>query len=104
MNHTTGRSDVLSAIFEAAQPRDEIIRVRVTPAEKDEIRVYCNRIGTRSATLAYQLVIAHVQSNGSPAERRRPEANKKPLPPRRPRMFPGSQSGYGGAQMRRSSL
>ncbi|CUI07851.1 hypothetical protein BN2497_10479 [Janthinobacterium sp. CG23_2] len=99
-NLTTGRADILNKLLDNA--RTEIIRVRVSPEQKEDFAAYCTSIGTRSATLAYQLVVAQMTgANVAPQPPRRREAERRPLAPKQqPRMFPGSRSGRGGAQMR----
>ena len=104
-NHTTGRADILDRMF--AELRTEIIRVRVSRTQKSSIASHAAKLGTRSATLAYELLMAEVnETNVAPAMPRRPEAKHRPLaqPQKRSNMFPGLRPGRGGVMTRRLSL
>lgn len=69
--------------------RSEIIRVRVTPDQKEQFAAYSASIGMRSATAAYKLAMnamsAHVRPRPSGAQ----GAIRRPLRPSRTRMCPG---------------
>ncbi|UOD28757.1 hypothetical protein INH39_25450 [Massilia violaceinigra] len=103
-NQTPGYADILSNLLDSA--RTEIIRVRVSPTQKADFAAHSAALGTRSATLAYQLVVAQMsETNGAPQRQRRREAERRPLTQKKqPRMFPGSRSGRGGAVMRPSRV
>lgn len=102
-NQPAGRADILNKLLDSA--RTEIIRVRVSPAEKAEFAAHSASLGTRSATLAYQLVVAQMsETNGAPQRPRRREAERRPLVPKKPCMFPGARPGRGGAVMRPSRV
>lgn len=97
-----GRADILNKLIDSA--RTEIIRVRVSPKQKAKFAAHSASLGTRSATLAYELVVAEMTgANVAPPAPPRREAERMPLvlPKKKPCKFPGSRSGRGGAQMRR---
>lgn len=101
-NHTTGRADILNKLLDSA--RTEIIRVRVSPKQKAKFAAHSARLGTRSATLAYELVVEEMTgANVAPPAPPRREAERRPLvlPKKQPCKFPGARSGRGGTQMRR---
>ena len=101
-NHTTGRADILNKLLDNA--RTEIIRVRVSPKQKAKFAAHSASLGTRSATLAYELVLEEMtEVDVAPQAPRRREAERRPLvlPKKQPCKFPGSRSKRGGAVMRR---
>ena len=101
-HNITGRADILHKLMDSA--RTEIIRVRVSPKQKAKFAAHSASLGTRSATLAYELVIAEMTgADVAPQPPRRREAERRPLTLSKqpPRMCPGWRSGRGGVLTRR---
>lgn len=80
--------------------RSEIIRVRVTPAQKKQFASFSSSQGKQSATMAYLLAIDAMQAHVRPRHRDHEGAIHRPLKPSRQHKCPASR-GHGGATINR---
>lgn len=94
-------------MFIDTEVRSEIIRVRVTPQQKEKFASVSSRLGLCSATHAFKLVIAAAgevhpnHAHRKPRHGSREGAIQRPLKPSRQQKCPGSRGPYGGATINR---
>lgn len=81
--------------IEALESRSEIIRVRVSPAQKKQFAAYSASIGMRSATVAYKLAMSAMHAHVRRRHGGTQGAIHRPLKPNRSRSCPGAHGPFG---------